>query len=128
MDGKRQFSLRYLLLLVFCWALALALTRHYWLLVKDREHFPIFWITAAGLAWCVAIAATFFNLRFGLRLAVRIAFPMVACLLWINGTFGHPPRLVTLLIVLVVSGTVVGIADAASDAYRRRHDGMARQE
>ena len=127
MNGKRQFSLSYLFLLVTCWAIALAATRQYWLLIKDREHFPMFWITAAGLAWCVAISATL-DVRYGLNLAVRIALPMVACLLWLNGTFGFPPRMGTLLVVLVVSGMVVVIADAAFDAYRRRIKRMASRD
>lgn len=120
MDSKRQFSLTYLLFLVFAWALALGLTRQYWLLVRGGESYPLVWIILAGLACCVAIGGTFLKMRFGLRLAVRMALPMVGCLLWLNGTFGYPRSFVTLAIVLVASGLVEAIADAAADAYRRR--------
>ena len=121
MLGKRQFSLRYLLLLVFCWALALAATRQFWIHAKDGEQFPFLWILAAGLAWCAALAGTFFDLAYSLKLA-RFVLPMWACLLVLGGAFGPPLRNVLLIGVLMASTATVILADVIVSFFRRQRD------
>ena len=128
MVGKRQFSLGYVFLLVFCWAIALAATRQYWVQFRAGDQFPFLWVLAAGLAWCVAISAALFRLDYGLKLAVRIALPMGAVLLVLGGGLSDKLRDAMLLIALFASGAVVFIADAILEVLKRRRDRAANQE
>jgi hypothetical protein len=127
MLGKRQFSLGYLFLLIFCWALALAATRQSWIHVKDGEQFPFIWILAAGLAWCAAIAGAFFNFPYGLKLA-KWVLPMWACLLVLGNAFGGPLRNLLLIAVLMSSSATVLLADAIWDFLKRQRDKTANQK
>src|SRR5436190_418396 len=115
----RQFSLGYLFVLVFCWALALAATRQSWIYARDGEQFPFVWILAAGLAWCAAISGAFFNFHYGLKLA-KWVLPMWACLLVLGDAFGHLLPSVLLIAALIISTATVLIADAIWDGLKRR--------
>src|SRR5436190_21756831 len=123
----RQFSLGYLFVLVFCWALALAATRQSWIYARNGEQFPFVWILAAGLAWCAAISGAFFNFPYGLKLA-KWVLPMWACLLVLGDAFGHPLHSVRLIAVLIISTATVLIADAMWDGLKRRRERTVSQK
>ena len=71
MVDRPRYSLRYLLLVVFCWALALGLTREYLLSGESYEYRSRCLILSA-VAWGGAYGGLVLRMRFGLIAGVVI--------------------------------------------------------
>ena len=73
MDGKLQFSLAYLLFVMFLWSVSLGLSRVYLALIHQRDQNAMLWFVAAALSWCPTIGASFGRIRFGMAATVIVA-------------------------------------------------------
>ena len=86
MASRPKYSLRYLLLVVFWWALALGLTREYLITHRTYEYKSWFLLFSA-VAWGGAYGGLFLKMRFGLVAGVLIAAALNAYLIWIELTY-----------------------------------------
>jgi len=73
MDGKLQFSLAYLLFVMFLWSVSLGLSRVYLALLDLGDENAMQWFVAAALSWCPTIAASFGQIRFGIAATMIVA-------------------------------------------------------
>jgi hypothetical protein len=76
-----RFSLRYLLAVVFWWALALGLTREYLVSDKSYEHRVACYLSSA-VAWGGAYGGVALRMRFGLIAGFFVAVAIGSFLFW----------------------------------------------
>ena len=72
MASQKQFTIRYMLAVVFLWAVALASLRQYLVSLRTSNEFDI-WFVLSGVTLCPAVGGLFLNMRLGFILAGIIA-------------------------------------------------------
>lgn len=81
MENQKQFTLRYMLAVVFLWAVALAALRQYLVSLRTSNEFDV-WFVLTAITFCPAVGGLFLNMRLGFILAgILTAFWITANLL-----------------------------------------------